>query len=311
DVLMCDPTVDAILVINCPTALTSSTAVAREIVAQIERPSPSGQPLKPVFATWLGDEVSREARQLFAGNGIASFATPAEAVDGFAHLTAFACVQAALLRTPPSLPEDLSADRAAAGAILQRVLAASRSLLSEVEAKQLLAAYGIPAVPTQVARDPAEVAAMAQRWIAASGSCVIKVLSEDIPHKSDVGGVRLGLERADEARVAAEDMLRRIAGLQPAARIQGFTVQPMIRRPDAHELILAMSVDPTFGPLMMFGAGGTAVEVLRDTAHALPPLDLNLARDLMQQTRVWGLLQGYRNSPPADVDRIAEILVRL
>jgi acetyltransferase len=310
-VLMCDPTVDAILVINCPTALTSSTAVAREIVAQIERPTRSKEPLKPIIATWLGDEVSREARQIFAGNGIASFATPAEAIDGFAHLTGYARVQAALMRTPPSLPEDLSADRAVAGAILQRVLAASRSLLSEVEAKQLLAAYGIPAVPTQVARDPAEVAAMAQRWIAEYGSCVIKVLSEDISHKSDVGGVRLGLERADEARGAAEDMLRRIAGLLPAARIQGFTVQPMIRRPDAHELILGMSVDPTFGPLMMFGAGGTAVEVLRDTAHALPPLDLNLARDLMQQTRVWGLLQGYRSSPPADVDRIAEILVRL
>ena len=140
---------------------------------------------------------------------------------------------------------------------------------------------------------------------------MIKILSDDISHKSDVGGVRLGLERADEARRAAEDMLQRIARLMPAARIKGFTVQPMIRRPDAHELILGMSVDPTFGPLMMFGAGGTAVEVLRDTAHALPPLDLNLARDLMRQTRVWQLLQGYRNRPAVDVDRIAEVLVRL
>ena len=140
---------------------------------------------------------------------------------------------------------------------------------------------------------------------------MIKILSDDISHKSDVGGVRLGLERAEEAKRAAEDMLERIARLAPAAKIKGFTVQPMIRRPDAHELILGMSVDPTFGPLMMFGAGGTAVEVLRDTAHALPPLDLNLARDLMRHTRVWQLLQGYRNCPAVDVDRVAEVLVRL
>ena len=140
---------------------------------------------------------------------------------------------------------------------------------------------------------------------------MIKILSDDISHKSDVGGVRLGLERAEEAQRAAEDMLQRIARLMPAARIKGFTVQPMIRRPDAHELILGMSVDATFGPLMMFGAGGTAVEVLRDTARALPPLDLNLARDLMRQTRVWQLLQGYRNRPAVDLDRIAEVLVRL
>jgi acetyltransferase len=119
------------------------------------------------------------------------------------------------------------------------------------------------------------------------------------------------LERAGEAQQAAAGMLQRIARDKPDARIDGFTVQPMIRRPRAHELILGMSVDEAFGPLLMFGAGGTAVEVLRDTAHALPPLDLKLARDLMMQTRVWQLLQGYRDCPAADVDAIAEALVRL
>src|SRR5690606_28108535 len=127
----------------------------------------------------------------------------------------------------------------------------------------------------------------------------------------DVGGVRLGLEHPEEAERAAADMLRRIEQIMPDARIKGFTVQPMIRRPRAHELILGVSVDPNSGPLMMFGAGGTAVEVLRDTAHALPPLDLNLARDMMQRTRIWRLLQGYRDRPTADLDRIAEALVRL
>ena len=143
------------------------------------------------------------------------------------------------------------------------------------------------------------------------GACVVKILSDDITHKSDVGGVRLGLERAEEAQHAAEDMLGRVARLEPQAHVKGFTVQPMIRRPRAIELIAGMSVDPTFGPLLMFGAGGTAVEVVRDTAHALPPLDLNLAHDLMRQTRVWRLLQGYRDRPAADVAAIAEALVRL
>ena len=270
-----------------------------------------GQQTKPVIACWLGDEASRDARKLFAAKGIASYATPAEAIDGFTQLVRYARAQEELMRTPPSLPEDLALDRDAACRIIRDAIAAGRSVLSEVEAKGLLAAYGIPVVPTEVARDPAEVGALAQRWIAQHGACVIKILSDDISHKSDVGGVRLGLERAEEAKRAAEDMLERIARLTPAAKIKGFTVQPMIRRPDAHELILGMSVDPTFGPLMMFGAGGTAVEVLRDTAHALPPLDLNLARDLMRQTRVWQLLQGYRNCPAVDVDRIAEVLVRL
>jgi acetyltransferase len=155
------------------------------------------------------------------------------------------------------------------------------------------------------------VARLAAPLIAQHGACVIKILSDDISHKSDVGGVRLGLERAEAAQQAAADMLERIAKLAPATRIDGFTVQPMIRRARAHELILGMSVDATFGPLMMFGAGGTAVEVLHDTAHALPPLDLNLARDLMRHTRVWQLLQGYRDWPPVDIDRVAEVLVRL
>jgi acetyltransferase len=311
EVLMRDEGTDAILVMDCPTALASSTTIAQEIVTALQRRTDAGEPAKPVIVCWLGDEVSRDARKLFAAKGIASFATPAEAIDGFAQLVDYSRAQEALMRTPPSLPEDLGLDRERASHTIRGVMAAGRSVLSEVEAKGLLGAYGIRAVPTEVARDPEQVGALAERWIGEYGACVIKILSDDISHKSDVGGVRLGLERADEARRTAEAMRQRIARLMPAAKIKGFTVQPMIRRPDAHELILGMSVDPTFGPLMMFGAGGTAVEVLRDTAHALPPLDLNLARDLMRQTRVWQLLQGYRNRPAVDVNRIAEVLVRL
>jgi acetyltransferase len=311
EVLAGRPEADAILVMYCPTALASGTEVAREVVAVLERRKADDKTEKPVITAWLGDEASREARKLFAAKGFASFATPADAIDGLMQLVRYSRAQDELMRTPPSLPGDLNLDQPRATSILGSVIAAGRSTLSEVEAKALVAAYGIPIVATEVASTPAEVHAVATRVIGRQHACVVKILSDDISHKSDVGGVRLGLERADEAQRAAEDMLGRIARLMPAARLKGFTVQPMIRRPNAHELILGMSVDPTFGPLLMFGAGGTAVEIMRDTAHALPPLDLNLARELMRQTRVWRLLQGYRDRPAADTDRIAGVLVRL
>jgi acetyltransferase len=311
DVLLEDSASDAVLVINCPTALASSTAVAQEVVLTLESRNTAGKAPKPLLTSWLGDETSRGARTLFAARGIASFATPADAIDGFMQLVRYARAQEELTRTPPSMPEHLGLKTEAAGRTIAANLAAGRSTLSEVDAKAVLDCYGIPVVPTEVASSPAEVATHAARWIGSHGACVVKILSDDITHKSDVGGVRLGLERSEEAKHAAQDMLERVARLRPQARVKGFTVQPMIRRPKATELIAGMSVDPTFGPLLMFGAGGTAVEVVRDIAHALPPLDLKLAHDLMRQTRVWRLLQGYRDRPAADVAAIAEALVRL
>src|SRR5262249_52811419 len=219
---------------------------------------------KAVIANWLGEEASRKARELFARKDIGSFATPAEAIDGFMYLVRYARAQDELLRTPPSLPAVIAVDQAKARTVIETAVAAGRPVLSEVEGKALLAAYGIPTVATAVARDPAEVATLASGIIANHGACVVKILSEDITHKSDAGGVRLGLEREAEAQQAAADMLQRIVRKQPSARIQGFTVQPMIRRPRAHELILGMSVDATFGPLLMVRAGRTAVRLFPD-----------------------------------------------
>jgi acetyltransferase len=311
EVLLDSDDADAVLAINCPTALASSTEIAKAVVAAIEARREKGKPVKPVLTVWLGDGASREARHLFAERSIASFETPDDGVDGFMQLVDYGRVQEQLLRTPPSLPGELTFESAKAKATIRSALDAGRTVLSEAEAKALLAAYGIPVVSTAIAASPEEVGRLARGIIAEHGACVVKVLSDDISHKSDVGGVRLGLEHAEEAERAASDMLVRIAKLMPDARIAGFTVQPMIRRPRAHELILGMSVDDTFGPLMMFGAGGTAVEVLHDTATALPPLDMNLAQDMMQRTRICRLLQGYRDRPAADIDAVAEALVRL
>ena len=311
EVLFSEPGTDAILIMNCPTATASSTEVAKGIVEFIEERRRTWKPLKPIFTNWLGEGASREARRLFAEHKIASFEDPAEAVEGFMRLVRYTRAQEQLIRTPPSLPEDLGLQTAEAERIISAALSENRSVLSEYEAKSILAAYGIPVVPTEIATTPEEVETIASRILQEHAACVVKVYSDDISHKSDVGGVRLGIERAEEARTAAQDILARVSRLMPHAKVKGFTVQPMIRRPRAHELIAGMAVDRTFGPVMLFGAGGTAVEVMADTAQALPPLDLNLAQDLMQRTRIWRLLKGYRDRPPAKLDQIAESLVRL
>ena len=211
DVLLEEPGSDAVLVMNCPTALSSSTAAAEAVVAGLAQRTSAGKRAKPVLTAWLGDAASRDARKLFAAKSIASFSTPADAIDGFMHIVRHARAQEELLRTPPSLPEELALDTAAAGKIISRVMAEGRTMLSEIEAKNLLAAYGIPAVPTDFARNAGEVGALAARWIGEYGACVVKILSPDISHKSDVGGVRLGLERPEEAQRAAEDMRERVA----------------------------------------------------------------------------------------------------
>src|SRR5690606_38104207 len=152
------------------------------------------------------------------------------------------------------------------------------------------------------AANPAEVARHAGEILRDGGQVVVKILSDDISHKSDVGGVALSLSGAEAARTAAEAMIARVSRLQPEARIKGFTVQQMVSRASAHELIIGMSVDPTFGPSILFGAGGTAVEVMQDTSIALPPLDMSLARGLIARTRVARLLAGYRDRPAADLE---------
>lgn len=302
---------DAVLVMNCPTALASSDDIATAITDLLADRQAQGTRTMPVLANWLGVEASPGARTLFAARGVASFDMPADAIDGFMHLVRHARAQEQLARTPPSLPETPAFDSARASALIDAALAEGRTALTEAEAKDLLAAYGIPIVPTAFASTPQEVRAHAAGIIERFGACVVKISSRDISHKSDVGGVKLGITHADEAEAAARGMLARAAEKKPGARIDGFTVQAMVQSTNGIELILGMSVDDAFGPLLMFGAGGTAVEVMRDTAYALPPLDLNLAGDLMRQTRVWRLMQGYRDRPAVDIPAVSAALVRL
>lgn len=309
--LLQSPDADAVLVMNCPTALASSSEIARAIVATRNKLVAAGQTVKPMLANWLGDGAASEGRAVLMANHIPTFETPAAAIGGFMQLVRYTRAQDELMRTPPALPRDMASDHAAASAIIRAAVGAGRAMLSDVEAKSLLTAYGIPVVPTRIANKSAAVAEVARELLADYDACVVKILSDDITHKSDVGGVKLGLTTPQAAQMAAEHMLSAIAQRMPTARLLGFTVQPMISRPRAHELLVGMSVDPTFGPMITFGAGGTAVEVLRDTSQALPPLDLVLCRDMIRQTRIARLLDGYRDRPPADLEAIAMTLLRL
>jgi acetyltransferase len=311
DILLASGDADALLVMNCPTALASGTDIAEAVARVVDQHRAGAGPYKAVLGSWLGEDASRDARKILSGHGIASFDTPSQAVEGFMQVVRYRRAQTELMRTPPSHSEETRFDATAAQNTIEAVTRTGRNLLSEVEGKGLFAAYGIPVVRTDVAQSPADVGRLAFAITARGERCVVKILSDDISHKSDFGGVRLGLDRAEDAEEAAVRMLQSIRRLKPEAQIKGFTVQSMIQRPRAHELIVGMSVDPVFGPLLMFGAGGIAVEVLRDIAFALPPLDHTLARELMKQTRVWSILQGYRDRSPADTDGVADVLVRL
>lgn len=300
-ILIEDPGCDALLVMNCPTAVADSMDAAQAVVnALAERPA-------PVLACWLGDGAAAEARRLFARHKIPSFDTPEAAVRAFGHLVSYRRNQELLRETPPATDTEAT-DRGRAEAVIDAALADRRRLLTELEAKGLLASMGIAAVQSLRAGNPEEAVEAAERL---GYPVVLKILSRDITHKSDVGGVQLNLASPQALSQAAHDMLRNLHAKAPDARIDGFTVQPMVRRPRAHELLLGVSEDPVFGPVILFGQGGTAVEVVRDRVIGLPPLNLNLAREMISRTRVYRLLQGYRDRPRADIDAVALTLTKL
>ncbi len=311
EVLLDDPDPSALLVINCPTALASSADIAGRLVDTLQKRRAAGKTNKPVLTNWLGNPAAEEARREFSAARIATYETPTAAARGFMQLVRYTRAQNELMRTPPAMDRNVKVDRRKARAIIERALSEGTKMLNEADGKDLMAAYGIPIVPTEVANDTAEVRAIAERIVASGSAVVLKILSPDVIHKSDVGGVRLNIATADDAVREAERMLERVRKAVPHAKSLRFTLSPMIRRPGAHELILGVSVDQTFGPLIMFGAGGVSVEAVADTALALPPLDLGLADRLMRQTHIDRLLHGYRDRPPADRAGIAAALVRL
>ena len=303
EILSKDTNIDATLVLNCPTAVASSTEAAKAVIDAV-----GNKGSMPIFTSWVGDVSAREARRLFAGRRIPTYNTPEQAVRAFMHMVNYQRNQTLLMETPASVPEDFTPDPELVRGIVEQALADNRAWLDEPESKKVLAAYGIPVAETQLASTPDEAAACATQI---GEAVAIKIVTPDITHKSDVGGVALDLASPSAVRDAAQAMQERITQLQPEARLTGFSVQPMVRRPGAYELMIGATEDPQFGPVILFGQGGTAVEIINDKALALPPLNMRLAHELITRTRIYRLLQGYRHMPAVNLDAIAMSLIRV
>ncbi|CAN5334667.1 bifunctional acetate--CoA ligase family protein/GNAT family N-acetyltransferase [soil metagenome] len=297
---------DALLILNCPTAVASSKEAADAVAAAL----PRDKARMPAITCWLGDPAAAEARRMFTARGVPTYETPNEAVRAFMQMVEYRRNQEALMETPAaaSFPAAVSA-QASVRALIDKVVAEGRLLLTEPEAKSVLTAFGVPTVKTEVATTPADARRIASGM--GPGAFVLKVLSPDITHKSDVGGVRLDLLGPDAVEEAAQTMLKAMARQAPGARIEGFVVEEMIKRSGARELLLGIGDDAVFGPIVLFGQGGTAAEVIRDRAIGLPPLNLSLARQLIQKTRIARLLEHYRDFAAVDLDAVARVLVAL
>ncbi len=301
-ILLEDPEADAVLFIHAPTAIVPSAEIAAAVSPVAKQ---SG---RNVLACWLGGDAVREARADFAQAGIPTYDTPDKAVHAFLQIVQYGRNQDLLMEVPPSRSAEFTHDRDKALAIVTSALAEGREMLSEPEAKAVLAAYGIPVVNTRIAATVEEAVSIAPDI---GFPVALKILSPDVTHKSDVGGVALDLENAEAVDAAAQAMRRRLQQYRPGAILQGFTVQSMVRRPNAHELIVGVATDAVFGPVILFGAGGTAVEITADRAIGLPPLNMVLAGELISRTRISKLLAGYRDRLPADATKISRTLIQV
>jgi len=309
DALLADPGIDAVLVLHVQSGLSDANEIAATVAGIVGRHRGRTLRPKPVLGVWVGTDGA--VNDLFSKAGVPHFETEGEAVRGFMHLVRYGEAQRSMMETPPSLPEHFVPDVAAAREIVAKVIGENRTWLDPLEVGRLMTAYSIPINPAVLARSPEEAEAAAAPIIAEGRSVVVKIFSHDIVHKSDVGGVRLNLTTGAAVRRAAQEIIDRARAMRPGAAISGVTVHPMIVRAKSRELIAGIADDATFGPVVVFGRGGTAVEVINDKALALPPLDLNLARELIGQTRVSRRLKAYRDVPAAKEIDIALVLIKL
>lgn len=311
--LLAAPETGTVLFMHAPTAIVPAREIAAALVPVLaEAPG-------RLASVWLGHGAVAEARALFNVAGIPVYDTPEQAVKALAMLVNYRRNQEQLLEAPSDPPAPAPAPQDAAPGpeedgrsvreLVDAALAAGRDMLTEPEAKTLLKAAGVPVVPTRtVIATPIAAAAAAT---ALGFPVVLKILSPQISHKSDVGGVVLDLGSPAEVVEAATRMLERVAQRRPDATVEGFTLQPMVRRPKALELIAGTHIDPLFGPVILFGAGGTSVEVVADRAVGLPPLNEPLARALVGRTKIARLLAGWRDVPPANAEALHGVLIAL
>ncbi len=301
-IVMQDPGVDAVLLLHAPTAKIPGIGIAQALLPLIESAKCH------IFSCWLGGETVAAARTLFSDVGIACYYTPERAVDGFMQMVQYRRNQTLLIEVPAAVTGEITPDRATARTLVQAALARNESILSEADTRRVLAAYGIPVVEMLHVKNVREAVNCAQKI---GYPVSLKILAPDLGRKSDQGGVVFNLDTPDALRRAAVGIRRRIKRALPDVQIEGFVLQKMVPSMDAHELIMGAAHDPVFGPVILFGQGGATMAVIADNAVGLPPLNMVLARDLINRTRVSRLLAGYRNHPPANLDLLCRTLIQI
>jgi len=292
---------DGFLVIYTPIGAARPSETARVLVEA------SSMIDKPILTSWLGEEDVREAGNILQRSGIPTYSTPEEAVSTFMYMYQYARNLELLYETPRELPTSPSIDKQRLMRMIKKAFKEDREFLLEPESKEFLRAYGIPTVETYVAKSPEEAVSIASR---VGYPVVMKIVSPQVMHKTDVNGVILNVNSEDDVKRSFEELIERVKSRIPSVRIDGVSVQRMIRK-DGYELLIGSKKDPLFGSVIIFGTGGIGVEIFRDVSIGFPPLNQTLARRMMEQTRIYDLLiSGYRNKQPVNIARLEEILVR-
>ncbi len=301
DICLADPGVDGAIVILTPQAMTLPTEVAEAVIKSANKSE------KPIMTSWMGGEQVEEARRRFNNAHVPNFRTLENAVDAFSYLARYNKNQRLLLQTPAGLTSGQEPpDREGARLIIEAVLTEQRKILTEPESMAILNAFRVPTIRHAVAHSANEALIIAE---SIGFPIAMKVLSADISHKSDAGGVRLNINSAQEVRGAYRQLVDDVQTRVPEARISGVTVEKMYRSSNGRELMIGVIRDPVFGPVISFGSGGTTVEVMGDAAVSLPPLNRRLAIDLINRTKVSRLLGEFRDMPAVDINQLVEVLL--
>ncbi|HNW99807.1 MAG TPA: bifunctional acetate--CoA ligase family protein/GNAT family N-acetyltransferase [Candidatus Cloacimonadota bacterium] len=297
-----DANVDAVLVILTPQAMTNPSGTAREISLIAEKTK------KPILAAWVGGGSMREGEGILAEAGVPTYTTPEQAIGAFMTLVDYGRNLKALYETPLEVPVEFSIDRIEFRKKFDKIIQEGNNVLSESTSKYLLESFGIATTLPYSAGTAEEAVNHAQRI---GYPVVLKILSPQITHKTDVGGVILNIENAEEVKSAFNKITDNARKLQPDATIQGVTVQPMVDLKNGVEMILGIKRDPVFGSVLMIGTGGIYAELFLDRSLELPPLNEKLARRMLKKLKIYPLLKGYRGKPPVNVDKLVEVLIRM
>jgi acetyltransferase len=297
-----DENIDGILVIFTQQAVSESVEIAKGIVELVRGKAYQN---KTILTSFMGYDAVQEANSILNANNIPTYSTPEQAVKTYMYMHQYQRNVELIYETPEELSVDASPPKRPINVILRNAAMEDREVLTEDEAKKILKYYNFPVVKTAAANNVEEAVAYAQQL---GFPVVLKILSPQIVHKSDAGGVILNVNSASEVREAFETLIQRATAYNPDAQIIGVTVQPMVQK-KGYEVIIGGKTDPLFGPVILFGMGGVGVELFKDYSMGLPPLNTTLIRRMMEETKVYQQLKGYRNSPPADIKKLEETLL--